>query len=413
MGVNRADFSPDHSLIVTGSKDSTARIWRFKEHPPFSMKLPHQEAVWGASISPDGQHLASSSTSGRVRIWSLSGELRMEFKAHDAVVRTPAFSPDGQWLVTAGTDEKLRLWPMSGVSRGAAPKTYMHERHQEYLEYKALAFSPDKRPMRVAAGGSDGQVYFWQLAVSGKGARLELKQPLTPPKHKKTIRSIAFNSNGTQIITASEDRLVMVWDAVTGKELKRLDGHRDWVRSATFSPDDQRALTASHDGTARVWDLRETPRVIFTADHEGVAVRGAAFSPDGKHFATAAVDGLVRVWSLKNEGEQNPKPILVLSGHEDELSSISYVDESRLLTSSVDKTIRLWSSIKAESPDEMRNRLRKELDEATLLCLGAAEWTRHMGGEFPESSRQRSVECGKRLPRQTVPPPVANTRGGL
>jgi WD40 repeat protein len=336
----------------------------------------------------------------------------VEFKAHDAVVRTPAFSPDGQWLVTAGTDEKLRLWSMSGVSRGHAPVAHMDQMHEEYLEYKALAFSPDKRAMRVAAGGSDGQVYFWQLAVSGKRARLELKQPPTPPKHKKTIRSIAFNSSGTRIITASEDRLVMVWDAGTGEKLQRLEGHRDWVRVATFSPDDQRALTASHDGTARVWDLRqEPPKVILTADH-GVSVRDAAFSPDGKYFATAAVDGLVRVWLSDNKGEQPPKPILVLYGHEAELSSIKYLGASQLLTSSADKTIRIWNSIEAESSDEMRDELLTKLNEATLLCLDDAEWKRHMGSEFPESSRQRSVECGKRLPRQTVPSPVANTQGG-
>jgi WD40 repeat protein len=78
-------------------------------------------------------------------------------------------------------------------------------------------------------------------------------QPLTGPlEHQDTVRSAAFSSDGTRVVTASMDKTARVWDAATGKPLTGPLKHQAGVWSAAFSPDGTRVVTASGDKTARV-----------------------------------------------------------------------------------------------------------------------------------------------------------------
>jgi WD40 repeat protein len=112
------------------------------------------------------------------------------------------------------------------------------------------------------------------------------------------VSAASFSPDGQRIVTASEDRTARVWDAATGKELARLQGHEGNVSAAWFSPDGQRIVTASLDKTARVWDAatgKELARLQGHEDH----VSAASFSPDGKHVVTASSDKTARVWDIQ------------------------------------------------------------------------------------------------------------------
>ena len=63
-------FSPDGSRVVTGSQDSTLRLWEAATGRPIGEPLDgHTEGVTAVAYSPDGSRVASSSTDDTVRIW--------------------------------------------------------------------------------------------------------------------------------------------------------------------------------------------------------------------------------------------------------------------------------------------------------------------------------------------------------
>ena len=64
---------------------------------------------------------------------------------------------------------------------------------------------------------------------------------------------------GTRVVTGSQDNSAKLWDAATGKDLRRLGGHADRVPAAAFSPDGKAVLTGSWDRTARVWPVPVPP----------------------------------------------------------------------------------------------------------------------------------------------------------
>jgi WD40 repeat protein len=63
----------------------------------------------------------------------------------------------------------------------------------------------------------------------------------------------AFSSDGKTIVSASGDGTARLWEAATGQELRRLQGHIVAVTFAAFSRDGKQIVTASLDSTARLW----------------------------------------------------------------------------------------------------------------------------------------------------------------
>jgi WD40 repeat protein len=66
------------------------------------------------ALSPDGQLLATGTTTGEISIWEADGgSLRFTRTGHSDGIRAVAFSPDGKVLVSGSEDATLRLWDTS------------------------------------------------------------------------------------------------------------------------------------------------------------------------------------------------------------------------------------------------------------------------------------------------------------
>ena len=204
-----------------------------------------------------------------------------------------------------------------------------------YLEAGRLTVTRDARELRMLADSSDLQLDL----------RLNWQNNDTTSTAPEAI-------NGKLLASGSSDQSVRLWEADSGKEIRRLMGYKGWVNLVNFSPDGKLLATGGEGGrgaqAVQLWEVasgRQTKaaqpfgRVMSVAFHpngrllvygtaSGVAsasnqqvvlwdigagkeqarlkvfsfVHSVAFSPDGKVLAAGRFNGVISLWAL---GEGN------------------------------------------------------------------------------------------------------------
>jgi len=119
--------------------------------------------------------------------------------------------------------------------------------------------------------------------------------------HTRGVQSVSCDPAGRRFASASNDRTVRIWDAVSGDAIAELKGHKDFVFCVGWSPDGRRLASGGRDGKLIVWNA-ETWQKLFTLDCDD-QVGALAWSPDGKRVAAGGIghlpdgsEGLVTLW---------------------------------------------------------------------------------------------------------------------
>jgi WD40 repeat protein len=164
--------------------------------------------------------------------------------------------------------------------------------------------------------------------------------------HTSSVISVAWNHDGSKILSGSNDRTVKIWDGMTGELLNTLEGHSNSVFSVTWNHDDSRIASGSWDGIIKVWDGITCELLMTLVDETGrrVGVNSVSWNHDSSKIASTSWDNKVRIWNAITG-----TLLLVLSGHTEWTQSASWNhDSSKIVSASQDNTIKIWDSLTGE-----------------------------------------------------------------
>jgi WD40 repeat protein/serine/threonine protein kinase len=139
------------------------------------------------------------------------------------------------------------------------------------------------------------------------------------------LTGVKFTSDGHLLATGCLDGTARLWEASTGRQIRKLSVGRSFVLLLDFSPNDRRLVTPNLDGTAKVWDVA-SGQELFTLTGHGDWVYCAAFSPDGNTIATASRDKTVRLWDAR-DGTQ----LKIAGRYDDSVMCVAFSPDGRKL----------------------------------------------------------------------------------
>lgn len=159
--VNAIAFDPHEKWLASGSSDGTVKIWSLETHKVLKTLIATSAEVYAIAVSPDGKRLVAGLRYGKLKSWNTeTWKAELDFQAHEADIFAVAFSPDSQTLATGNGDwnraGSIHLWNAeTGESTGKLPHTG---------EVLSMAWCPKTNVLAV--GGGDKMLRVWDMSLA-------------------------------------------------------------------------------------------------------------------------------------------------------------------------------------------------------------------------------------------------------
>lgn len=172
--------------------------------------------------------------------WSVKS--RLEYTSSSA--RAIAISRNSNEMAIGYSDSKIRVFDLDSLK-------LKHELKGHTNSVFCLAYAPDGR--HLVSGSRDAHLKIWDTAVN-YGLVADVVA------HMYTINHIAFSPDGKHFVTCSMDKSIKVWERESARLLKVIDkarhaGHGTSVNKLAWTSFNNQLVSASDDRTLSVWDL--------------------------------------------------------------------------------------------------------------------------------------------------------------
>jgi WD40 repeat protein len=313
---------------------------------PYSRKyLPiHTEQAWriqSVTFSPDGSLMASGSLSGEIRFWDMkTGRQSGDFiKTSGGRVDKVSFSPDGKTLASVDWTNSggiLTLWDIN-----------THKMAGRLTNINSFVYSPNGK--YLATWGKDGLVLYDPITY----------KPLEMGKNVGLIWDAVFSPDGKFLAVRSNDAVIL-WDLATGKIIwQDIKTNKEFANIFSYSTTN---MEFSPDGrflvSAGVFLGVKTGAYVGKLPNRKSNITDLAFTLDGRYLALSHDDGTISLWEITTSRVISPEGFEVfaeesgqpLIGHTDRINDIAISPDGEMLVSgsSGDNSIILWDLTSAQ-----------------------------------------------------------------
>jgi WD40 repeat protein len=321
--INGLRFSPDGRTLATGLANGTTLLWdltRFRSDPtlPAQKHTPEQlKDLWeelGGLDAAAANRALWSLVSSRETVAFLRDWLRPAERDEAANGDTFSSAPH----VLRGLRAVHALEQLARVPGSTADSKQQGRQATELLQ-KLAGGTEQARQTRAARQALERMQPPADVTV----AKVNTSRPAEPRKTPATVlrklgqaqfrsngylSSVAFSPDAKILAFISDNNSIHLWDAATGKEMRRLSAPVHVSSCLAFSPDGKVLAVTCFDSAVRRWDMASGKELGPLGGHQGI-ISGIAFSPDGKLLVSGGWDN-IRIWNT-----DTGKQVRELRGH--------------------------------------------------------------------------------------------------
>ncbi|TMS02829.1 Apoptotic protease-activating factor 1 [Larimichthys crocea] len=236
---------PTSNLLALAFSNYAVELWDLEANKKMADCSGHLSWVQRVQFSPDGSQLLSCSYDQTIRLWETK---KVHTTSAVCLKRDSDVLFNDEEIIVSAADNCNRLQVRDGRTGSVL---FQSEEKSSRIRCTSMC----RQPSAVALGQEDGTVQVLEVPSGKTLATLE--------GHTKTVLHCQFCQNGQTLITSSEDTTIRVWKWQSG-ECKVLQGHKEQVRCfspLSNSPDNTRLLSWSFDGTVKT-DATSPPPLL-------------------------------------------------------------------------------------------------------------------------------------------------------
>ena len=299
-------LSNDLKLALTGSLDSTAKLWDTKSGKEIK-SFRHGSHVLSVCFSGDDRYVATADSDGTIMIGdTLQNDTTAKVKIDGTggYVSSISFSNSGDTIFAGLANGMIKGWDWRNKH-----SVFLEKYHDDVVSKIRIIDN------NILSSGHDGFIYRydtipeWEWDDGRKILNFDIKKinddtTLTsftsgnlawvsinsdspkPLSHPDTLYSLKFFHNEDWLATACHDGIARVWRTSEKKPSFTLDAHSGAVYDVDVSKDDNLLITGSMDKTAKIWYLNpwsnDSSKLNFIPTEN---IRQAFLSDDEKQLA--------------------------------------------------------------------------------------------------------------------------------
>lgn len=219
-GINAMCITPDGSMLITASEDSTSRIMDLDTEEVVSVLKGHSKYINAVVCNNDFVFTASADAT--IRKWRIdTGMCSKTLMGHENAVNRLLLVDT--LLFSTSYDRTVRCWHIDtgemkavfqGHKLGVYPVLYVLQ-SEDNLERDVSDF--ESSPDIIISGSADATAKAWSLKTQ--------ENITTYRGHNGAILSMACDNTGKYLFTGSQDNTIRSYNLHSGKVIRVFDGH--------------------------------------------------------------------------------------------------------------------------------------------------------------------------------------------